>query len=250
MSPFWSLHNLCPFLASKQIWWETPKICRTAPGSGGAEAISVLWECAMRTLQIPLTQRRLEAAWESCLKPRMGEKTFCSRGWCADSLGWLPWLLCNGHRGSLLLIFSPQGMELARKGRGRVLCVLCSVGATSLTPARECVFILCIAGCVLSLASQQGMSYFKWRAAIACSQAEFGKGKALCHIGCYPKTTGKLFQQGKRRQNKWATTSTIGWTPMATSYINLSKTNPFLWLCQVVFIFQPWQINLVSLNRK
>lgn len=173
---------------------------------------------------------------------------FCSRGWCAGSLGWLQWLLCNGQRGSLLLVLSPQGEDLARKGR--MLCVLCSLGATSLTPARECVLTLCIAGCVLSLTSQQGMSYFKWRAAIPCIQAEFGKGKALCHVNCYPNTTGKLFGWGKRGQNKWATTSTTGWTSMATSYVNLSETKPFLWLCQVVFIFQPWQINLVPLNRK
>lgn len=172
---------------------------------------------------------------ESCLQTRMGEM-FCSRGCCAGSLGWLQWLLCNGQRGSLLLILSPQGVELARKGR--MLCVLSWEPLLWLL-LWECVLILCIAGCVLSLTSQQGMSYFKWRAALPHIQAEFGKGKALCHENCYPNTTGKLFGLGKKGQNKWDTTSTTGWTPMATSYINLSKTSPFLWLCQVVFIFQP-----------
>lgn len=91
-----------------------------------------------------------EAACESCLKPRMGEKMLCSRGWCVGTLGCLHWLLCNEQKGSLLLIFSPQGMELARKGRSRVLCVLCSVGATSLTPARECVWLVYCRVCALS----------------------------------------------------------------------------------------------------
>lgn len=93
-----------------------------------------------------------------------------------DHLGFCPLHVSSWHH---------AGQERVRQSVARAL----PCGSHFLDLCLVCVFISCIKACVLSLTSKQRMSYFKWRLALPCIQAEFVKGESLCCVSCYPNTT-------------------------------------------------------------